>query len=205
MINHIKLDEDHIVKETLQRMAQIAEFHHPGIQSHLERIRGYALILSENIGLSLEEAVQISIASMLHDIGMVGIPDAVIAKTGELSHDEWELVKQHPIIGAEILGNIAHPILQIGEMVALTHHERWDGSGYPKGLKGEDIPLGGRICGLADVFDAITSDRPYRDRVPVETALELIKESSGLFFDPQLVEVFERKFDEILKVRSENI
>lgn len=192
-------------KETLQRMAQIAEFQNAGIRAHLERIQGYTYIMAVKLEFTADEAAQLACASMLHDIGMVGIPDEVVAKTGELTHDEWELIKQHPLIGAEILGDSSSPLLQLGETIALTHHERWDGSGYPHGIKGEEIPLAGRICGLVDVFDAITSNRAYRDRIPVETALDLLKESRDLFFDPRLVDIFENSFEEVMKVRNENI
>jgi putative two-component system response regulator len=188
-----------------RRMACLAEFYKPGIEKHIDRIRGYSYIIAQGVGLPDDDAEIISLASQLHDVGMVGIPKNVIKKTGELTYDEWELIKKHPEIGAEVLNGASSPILQLGEVIALSHHERWDGSGYPKRLTEENIPLAGRVCGLADVFDAITTERAYGDQVSAENALELIVESGGLFFDPKLVKAFSDNFSEILKVRQENI
>lgn len=193
------------LNDVIRRMAHLAEFHKPGIEKHIDRIRGYSWIIAQGVGLPDNEAEIISLAAQLHDVGMAGIPENVIKKTGALAYEEWELIKKHPEIGAEVLNGASSSILQLGEVIALTHHERWDGSGYPKRLTGENIPLAGRICGLADVFDAITTERGYGDQVSVESALELIVESGGLFFDPKLVKAFSDNFNEILKVRQENL
>lgn len=197
-----------INKEALdlaRRMALMAQFREAGIENHLERIRGYCYVIAHGLELSTPEVELISQASQLHDVGYVGVPDAVLAKSGQLTAYEWELVKRHPAIGAELLSGSNSPILQAGELIALTHHERWDGSGYPQALQGEEIPLGGRICALADVFDALTTKRSYKQEIPVEEALQLLVDASGQLFDPKLVKIFRDGFDEILRVRQFNV
>ncbi len=193
------------VLDVVRRMSALAEYREPGIKNHLERIRGYCMVVARGLDLSVQEVEVIANASQLHDIGEIGIPDAILTKAGKLSPYEWEVVKRHPVIGAEILRGSPSTLLQAGEIIALSHHERWDGSGYPYGLKGEDIPLSGRICALADIFDALTTKRPYKDEVSVEEAYDLILESSGVLFDPQLVTVFKDNFDELLVIRQNNI
>lgn len=188
--------------EYVRRMAYLAEYRKPGIKNHLERIRGYCSIIGRGLSLSSQEIEMISVASQLHDIGEIGIPEGILAKTGNLTADEWEVVKRHPIIGAEILRGSTSPLLQTGEIIAMSHHERWDGSGYPYGLKGEEIPLSGRICAVADVFDALTTPRPYKAEVPLADALRLIADSGGQLFDPMLVEIFADNFTDILKTRQ---
>jgi len=197
-----------INKEALdltRRMALMAQYREPGVENHLERIRGYCFVLAHGLGLSSTEVELISHASQLHDIGYVGVPEAVLDKSGQLTAYEWEQIKRHPSIGAELLSGSSSPLLQAGELIALSHHERWDGSGYPQALRGEDIPLGGRICAVADVFDALTSKRAYKQEITVEEALKLILDSSGQLFDPKLVRLFRDGFDEILRVRQFNI
>ncbi len=193
------------VLDVVRRMSALAEYREPGIKNHLERIRGYCMVIARGLDLSVQEVEVIANASQLHDIGEIGIPDAILTKAGKLSPYEWEVVKRHPVIGAEILRGSPSTLLQAGEIIALSHHERWDGSGYPYGLKGEDIPLSGRICAMADIFDALTTKRPYKDEVSVEEAYDLILESSGVLFDPQLVTVFKDHFDEFLVIRQNNI
>ncbi len=193
------------VLDVVRRMSALAEYREPGIKNHLERIRGYCMVIARGLDLSVQEVEVIANASQLHDIGEIGIPDAILTKAGKLSPYEWEVVKRHPVIGAEILRGSPSTLLQAGEIIALSHHERWDGSGYPYGLKGEDIPLSGRICAMADIFDALTTKRPYKDEVSVEEAYDLILESSGVLFDPQLLTVFKDHFDEFLVIRQNNI
>jgi putative two-component system response regulator len=191
--------------DVVRRMAVLAEFGEPGIQHHLERIRGYCYVLARGMDFEMQDAEVLSYASMLHDIGEIGIPDVLLTKAGKLSPYEMEQVKRHPIIGAEILRGSPSVVLQMGETIALTHHERWDGSGYPYGIKGEEVPVPGRICALADIFDALTTRRPYKDEIPVAEAYELIVDNSGVLFDPALVGAFSENFDEIVKVRQMNI
>ena len=191
--------------DVIRRMAHIAEYRKANTLSHLDRIREYCLVLATGLKFSTQEARIISYASQLHDIGEIDMPEQLLTRNGKLTPYEWEMIKRHPVVGAEILKGSPSPILQVGARIALTHHERWDGSGYPQGLIGEDIPIAGRICAVADVFDALTTRRAYKDELPVEQALQLIRESSGQFFDPEVVKVFSEHFDEILEIRRMNL
>lgn len=188
--------------DAAMRMAVIAEYREGNNTNHLERMRGYAQVLARGLGLNKQEVQIIATACQLHDVGKVGIPEALLLNTGDFTPKEWEVIKRHTFIGADLLKGSVSPFLQAGESVALSHHERWDGSGYPNGLKGEDIPLGGRICAVADVFDALTTPRLYKKEISVEDAHRLIIEAGGHLFDPKVVEVFDESFDEILKVRK---
>ena len=191
--------------DVIRRMAHIAEYRKANTLSHLDRIREYCLILATGLKFSTQEARIISYASQLHDVGEIDLPEQMLTRNGKLTPYEWEMIKRHPVVGAEILKGSPSPILQVGARIALTHHERWDGSGYPQGLIGEEIPVAGRICAVADVFDALTTRRSYKEEVPVEQALQLIQESSGQFFDPEVVKSFSEQFDEILEIRRMNL
>lgn len=184
------------------RMAVIAEYREGNNTNHLERIRGYAQALARGLGLTNREVQVIATACQLHDVGKVGIPEALVLKTGDYAPKEWEVIKRHTIIGADLLKGSVSPILQAAETVCLTHHERWDGSGYPNRLRGEEIPLSGRICAVADVFDALTTPRLYKKEISVEDARRLIVDAGGNLFDPKVVNVFDEVFDEILRVRK---
>lgn len=188
--------------DATMRMAVIAEYREGNNTSHLERMRGYAQALARGLGLNKQETQIIAIACQLHDLGKVGIPEALLLNTGDFTPKEWEIIKRHTLIGADLLKGSLSPFLQAGETVALTHHERWDGSGYPNALQGEDIPLGGRICAVADVFDALTTPRLYKKEISVEDARRLIIDAGGHLFDPRVIEVFDEVFDEILRVRK---
>lgn len=191
--------------DIVQRMALVAEYRGGNTRSHLVRIRDYCKVIARGLGLSSYEVELIGNASQLHDVGQVGVPEVILSKSGELSVFDWEQVKRHPAIGADILSGSPSQILQVGATIALSHHERWDGSGYPQGLRGEEIPLSGRICAVADVFDALTTKRPYKREVPVDDALELINDASGELFDPQVVAAFDENFDQILDIRQYNL
>lgn len=195
---------DRDMVDVIKRMAITAEYREPQIRNHLERIRGYCGVIARGLELSLQEIDIISNASVLHDIGKVGLPERVAFKTDKLGAYEIELSKQHTIIGAEIMRGSTSVYLRAGEYIALTHHERWDGSGYPRGLSKEDIPVSGRIVAIADVFDALTTKRSYKNEIPVEDALRLLQNSSGQLFDPEIVNVFTDNFNEILRVRQNN-
>ena len=182
------------------RMAYIAEYREGNNTAHLERMRGYALVMARGLGLTNREAQILSAACQLHDIGKVIVPDILLLNTGKYSASDWEVIKRHTIIGAEILHDSPSPTLQAGETIALTHHERWDGSGYLQGLNGEAIPLGGRICAIADVFDSLTTPRSYKKEISADDARHLIIEASGQLFDPRLVEIFDEDFNEILRI-----
>ena len=188
--------------DAAMRMAVIAEYREGNNTNHLERMRGYAQALARGLGLNKTESQIIATACQLHDIGKVGIPEALLLNTGDFTPKEWEVIKRHTHIGADLLRGSVSPFLQAGESVALTHHERWDGSGYPDGLKEDEIPLGGRICAVADVFDALTTPRLYKKEISVEDARRLIIDAGGHLFDPKIVEAFNEEFDEILRVRK---
>jgi len=190
------------LNETLVRFAFIAEVHEWDNRKHLERIRRFTLAIATAMGLSHDEALTISLASQLHDIGKVMTPIELLKRSGNYEPAEWDQIEKHTIQGAKILESESSTILQTASIIALTHHERWDGSGYPQHLKGEEIPLSGRICAIADVFDALTTKRSYKNVILVEEALRLIKESSGVLFDPKVVIAFENEFSEILKIKE---
>jgi putative two-component system response regulator len=183
------------------RMAYMAEFREGGNLSHLERIKVYTQVLARGLGLPQNEVQIISFASQLHDIGKIGLPEGLLLQQGQYSVADLEKIKQHTTIGAEILNNSPSPLLQTGESIALNHHERWDGSGYPNGIKGEDIPLSARLCAIADVFDALTTPRPYKRAISVEDASRLILGASETLFDPKIVQVFKDEFQALLKLK----
>jgi putative two-component system response regulator len=196
---------DREILDTIKRMALTAEYREPQIKNHLERVRGYCQVLARGMDLSAQEVEIISNASVLHDIGKVGLPERVAFKTDKLGAYEIELSKQHTVIGAEILRGANSVYLRAGEYICLTHHERWDGSGYPRGLAKEDIPVSGRIVAIADVFDALTTRRSYKNEIPVEDALRLIHDTSGQLFDPEIVSAFVSNFDDITHIRQNNL
>ncbi len=197
-----KTTERAMLTETLRRMAVLAEYTNPDVAAHIERVAGYSQVLALGCGLSEEEAQDLADACRLHDIGMIGVPTAITQKIGQPTHDEWEIIKTHPEIGARLLAHSEIKVFQLGELISLTHHERWDGSGYPAGLKGDEIPLAGQICAISDVFDMLTTERTYKQKISPKNAAVLIEDSSGNFFDPDLVEVFMKQFDQIAAIRT---
>ncbi len=138
----------------------------------------------------------------MHDIGKIGIPDAILLKPGKLDRDEWHLMKQHTTIGARILGDDNSELIQTAREISLYHHEKWDGNGYPRGLSGEAIPINGRIVSIADVYDALTSERPYKRPWKVDEALGYIRRESGQFFDPEVVNLFFRILPDIQEIQG---
>jgi len=187
--------------EIVQRLAQAAEHRDNETGSHIVRMSHYAMVLGRACGMSEEACDILFHATPMHDVGKLGIPDRVLLKPGKLDADEWEIMKQHTVIGAQLLSNSQSPILQMGEIIALTHHEKWDGSGYPNRLAGEDIPLVGRICAVADVFDALSSKRCYKNPWPLGKTLQEIRSLSGIHFDPRLVEMFEELLPVIMDIQ----
>ena len=176
--------------QIVQRLGRAAEYKDNETGMHVMRMSHFSHALALAIGCSPEWADDLLHAAPMHDVGKIGIPDAVLLKPGPLDDTEWTLMRKHPYIGAEIIGNHDSDILQLARSVALHHHEKWDGSGYPRGLSGEDIPLAARIVAIADVFDALTSVRPYKRAWSVDEAFAHIEAQSGSHFDPALVPVF---------------
>ncbi len=196
------LDSHRELLDAVWRLAYIAEYREGNNLNHLERIKGYVQVLGHGIGLTQSEYQLIATACQLHDIGKVGLPEELLLQQGQYSDKEMQKIKRHTTIGAEILANSTSPVLQAAEAIALNHHERWDGSGYPHGLREEEIPLSARMCALADVFDALTTPRPYKKEISPEDASRLIIGASGSLFDPQLVEIFEEELPALLKVKK---
>jgi putative two-component system response regulator len=164
--------------------------------SHFSRILGLAA------GMSEHDADDLLHAAPMHDVGKIGIPDRILQKPGPLDPDEWKIMQSHATIGAEIIGEHPGGMLALARNIALTHHEKWDGSGYPKGLAGEEIPLEGRITAIADVFDALTSVRPYKKAWTEEEALDFLVKQKGKHFDPSLVDLFIAQMPAIRAVRQ---
>lgn len=176
--------------ETLQRLALAAEYRDDDTHQHTERVGALAAMLARGIGLSKEEVAVIRRAAPLHDIGKLGVSDAILLKRGTLTAREQKAMQAHTTIGARILAGSQSQVLRIGEEIALTHHERWDGDGYPRGIAGESIPISGRVTTLADVFDALTHTRPYKEVWPLQEAVDEISRLSGSYFDPKIVQTF---------------
>jgi putative two-component system response regulator len=188
--------------EIIRRLGRAAEFKDNETGMHVIRMSHYSRIIAKAIGMDDMEADLLLNAAPMHDLGKIGIPDNVLLKPGKLDADEWALIKKHPEFGANILGEHESELLNMARIVALTHHEKLNGKGYPNGLAGEEIPLVGRIVAIADVFDALTTERPYKDAWPVEKAANLIKEEAGQHFDPALASAFLDNLPEILKVKE---
>jgi len=170
--------------------------------SHVKRVANYSQLLAKLYGLSEYHSEIIKLASPLHDIGKISIPDNILNKPGKLDDKEWEIMQTHAKVGYEILHNSSNEILKCGAIIAYHHHEKWDGSGYPQGLEGEQIDIVGRITALADVFDALGSDRCYKPAWPLENVISLIQSEKGKHFDPKLVDLFINNLDEFIFIRD---
>ena len=187
--------------ETLYRLARMAEYRDTvDTGPHLRRISRYSRLLAEAAGLPEARVEEVEFASPLHDVGKVGIPDAILRKTARLTPEEYEVMKGHARLGWEILSRAKSPLLHLAAEIALDHHERWDGSGYPRGLKGEAIPLEARLVAVADVFDSLTAERSYKKAWSFEESARLIASESGKSFDPRAVAAFQRAAPEMREV-----
>ncbi|HEX2240094.1 MAG TPA: HD domain-containing phosphohydrolase [Actinomycetota bacterium] len=176
--------------EVIRRLGIAAEFRDDDTGAHIARMSRYCARLAEEIGFSRDQVERLLNAAPMHDVGKIGIPDGILLKPGKLDDDEFTLMKTHTTIGAQILSGSKSDVIQLAEKIALSHHEKWNGRGYPNGLSAEDIPLEGRIACVADVFDALTSERPYKKAWPVDEAFALIKDGAGKDFDPHLADAF---------------
>lgn len=189
-------------KETLVRLTNASELRDTDTGMHIRRIQGYSELLALESGMSAQDSDDLGLASTMHDLGKIGIPDSILLKPGKLSDDEWKIMKTHPEVGAKILTGSTSKLLEQGRVIALHHHEKWDGTGYPSGLAGEDISLAGRIVGIIDVFDALTTNRPYKKAWSIEQAAETMAEGKGKHFDPQLIELFINNLSDFLAIRQ---
>jgi putative two-component system response regulator len=189
-------------RDTVFRLCKAAEFRDPETGAHILRMAHYSQLIAKKLGLPPEEQELLLEAAPMHDIGKVGITDNILLKPGRLDAAEFEIMKQHAAFGYELLKNSNSRVLQAGAEIALGHHEKYDGSGYPQGLKGEAIPIFSRIVAVADVFDALTSERPYKKAWSLEQAVDFLNAGSGTHFDPQCVQAFLDGFDDVLAIRD---
>jgi len=183
--------------EMIFRFALMAEYKDEATGTHLVRIADYSTEIAKALKLPKKDIYYLRYASPMHDIGKLVIPDAILKKESGLTPEEREIVKKHTTLGSEVFKGTRSPILKVAKLISLTHHERWDGTGYPQGLKGRQIPLFGRIIALADVFDALTTKRPYKEAYGFDEAIEMVKHESGTHFDPDIVNAFLKRKERI--------
>jgi putative two-component system response regulator len=188
--------------DTIRRLVLAAELKDPDIARHILRISRYSVALAKALRMSPGETEVLGHAVTMHDVGKIGIPDAILFKRGALDAEERAVMESHTLIGSRILADSPSELMRRGQVVALTHHERWDGTGYPRRLRGEEIPLEARICAVVDVFDAMTTARPYRVALPLEEAIAEMRRGKGLHFDPRLLDLFMDRLDEMLALRE---
>ncbi|MFH1478271.1 MAG: HD domain-containing phosphohydrolase [Candidatus Omnitrophota bacterium] len=189
-------------QEIVYTLGVAAEYRDNETGSHIKRMSHYCAVLAHAIGMQGKDCHLLFHASQMHDIGKIGIPDSILLKPGRLTPEEYDLMKTHTTIGSKILSINNSKLLQLAQTIALTHHEKWDGSGYPNSLSKEEIPVTGRIVGLCDVFDALTSKRTYKEAWSIENAVEEIQRSSGTYFEPRLVEKFKELLPEITSIKE---
>lgn len=195
-----QLKQAHV--DLVNRLGRAAEYKDTDTGEHIARMSQYSKLLALEFGMDEHQAELLRQAAPMHDVGKIGIPDAILLKPGRLTPEEFDHMKQHAVIGAQILANSSSALLQLAHKLALEHHEKWDGSGYPHGLKGEQISVEGRIVAIADVFDALTSKRPYKEAWSVEEALEHMQTQAGKHFDPHLINLFVNNLDAIIAIKN---
>ncbi len=203
---HLSLVKIETLRETqidlIQRLGRAAEYKDNETGMHVQRMSHYAKILAVAAGMDEESAEELRMAATMHDIGKIGIPDNILLKPGKLDEQEFYHMKKHAEIGGNLLANSRSPLVALAHTIAITHHEKWDGSGYPNRLSGEEIAIEGRIAAIADVFDALTSVRPYKQAWSVEQAVEFLQEQAGKHFDPHLVPIFIEQLPKILDIKA---
>ena len=193
----------HSKREILKRPGLASEYRDNETGLHVIRMSNYCAILGKALGLDEELCEMLLLATPLHDLGKIAIPDEILLKPGRLNNSEWEIMKTHPEKGGELLSNSGVPLIELAETIARTHHEKWDGSGYPRGLEQNEIPWEGQITAVCDVFDALTSVRPYKDAWPVEQAIAFIEQQGGKHFNPDITSVFSNILPEIFEVKMQ--
>ena len=189
-------------RETLLRLARAGEYRDEETGNHVIRMAKYSRVIAEQLGFSKEDSDVIEMAAPMHDIGKIGIRDDILLKPGKLTAEEFETMKQHTVIGHDILKDSPSKFLQMGGIIALGHHEKFDGTGYPYGKKAEEIPIEARIVAIADVYDALVSERPYKNAWSTEAAIDYMKTHSGKHFDPDCLNAFEEQLDTVLKIQG---
>jgi putative two-component system response regulator len=189
--------------ESIVLAAYAAEMREWDNRNHLKRIRDYTYSLCTALDFPRPEAEMTSIACQLHDIGKAATPDELLKRQGQYLEEEWKIMERHTLDGEAMLKDSSSPLLRMAASIALTHHERWDGSGYPNGLSGEQIPLTARICALADVFDALTTARSYKQQpMDDENAFDLLQRSAGSLFDPRIIQAFVELYPDLLRIKN---
>lgn len=189
--------------ETVKKFVKASEYHDTDTGGHIERMSRYSVLLYRQLGFDDASCEVMRLASMLHDVGKISTPDAVLKKPGRLTPEEFEIMKLHTVKGYEVLRGADSPFLQMGAVIAYTHHEKWNGGGYPRGLKGADIPPEGRVVALADVFDALCSRRVYKESWPIDKVFDELRSCSGTHFDPEIVDIFFDNLDEVLEIKAQ--
>ncbi len=190
-------------RDVIYRLSHATKFKDPETQNHIIRVGLFSAVIAESLGWDEEEVETIKLAAPMHDIGKVGIMDRILLSTEKLSGEDWEIMKKHTIFGYEILKGGDSHLLQVAAIIALEHHERWDGSGYPFGKRGEEISIYARITSISDVFDALTSSRPYKRAWELDKAVSYMVEQKGKQFDPKLVDIFVENIDRIKEIKEE--
>ncbi|MDH3353989.1 MAG: HD domain-containing protein [Chromatiales bacterium] len=193
---------ERFTESLINRLSMAGELRDNETGQHVIRVGQYARVLAEEIGLPSELVYMIEKTAPMHDIGKIGIPDSILHKQGRLTEEEREVMNGHTLYGSQLLGDDPSMLIQMAQSIAASHHEKWDGSGYCKGLSGESIPIEGRITAIADVFDALTMERPYKKPWPLDDAIKYISDEAGTSFDPTLVEVFNKNIDRFLAVKE---
>ncbi|WP_137227221.1 two-component system response regulator [Shewanella sp. MEBiC00475] len=188
--------------ETIRRLTMASEYKDEETGAHIQRMSLYSEAVARSLGLDEHTVENILFSASMHDLGKISTPDNILLKPGKLDAAEWEIMKQHTVVGADILKGSDSEVIKMGEIIARSHHEKWDGSGYPEGLKGSDIPIVARIVAIADVFDALCSTRPYKKPFSEEKTFAMIKEGSGSHFDPDVVDAFFAVKQEILTIKK---
>jgi putative two-component system response regulator len=197
---HKELQQSYI--DSIHRLVMASEFKDEDTGDHIVRIGEYCTLIAQQLGLSDEFIETINYSAPMHDIGKIGIPDKILLKPDKLTKKEFDIMKTHSRIGAKLLSESNSKTLQLACEIALTHHEKFNGAGYPSGLKGEDIPISGRIVAISDTFDALTSKRPYKNPYPPELVYDILKNERGQHFDPQVLDCFLENFDQFLTIRG---
>ncbi len=185
----------------IHRLVSAAEYKDAGTRAHATRIGAYCRLIAGSLGMSDREAELIGNAAPMHDVGKVSLPDSILLKPGPLTEQERDVMERHTEIGSAILADDSSELMRLASVIALTHHERWDGAGYPRGLSGEDIPIAGRICAAADAFDVLAMPRPYRDPLPLGQVLWTMNQGRGREFDPQVVDAILNELGPIEDIR----
>jgi len=188
--------------EMLIRLGMASEYRDNETGMHIQRIGHFSKCIGLELGLNLVRANQLEVSAVMHDVGKIGIPDSILLKPGKLTPEEFDQMKRHTLIGHNLLSNINSELVKEAALIALGHHEKWDGTGYPNGLSGNQIPLSSRIVAIVDVFDALTSERPYKRAWTIDEATALIKSESGRHFDPAVVAGFMNRLDEIIEIKN---